>query len=283
MATFFNQATLSYSGGVVNSNITVGELLDALLVTKTAVVDEYNQNSDVTYVVNIINSGTTAFSNLSLTDNLGAYTFGSTTLYPLDYVDGSLTYFVNGVLQADPTVTAGPHLVISGINVPAGGVATVLYTARTNSFAPLDEDAAITNTVTVLGGCADGITATETITAESGPDLTITKSLSPATVTCGDQLTYTILIQNFGNTAATVADNVIVTDTFDPTLSDITVTYNGTPWTSPANYTYNETTGLFQTVAGNITVPAATYTQNPVTGEWSVTPGTVVITVTGTV
>jgi len=283
MATFYNQATLTYSGGVVTSNITVGEVMEALSVTKTAVVDEYSQNSDVTYAVNIINSGTTAASDLTLTDNLGAYTFGASTLYPLDYVAGSATYFVNGVLQAAPTVTAGPPLVISGIDIPAGGVATVLYTARANSFAPLAEDSTVTNTVAVSGGCAGIVTASETITAESGPDLTITKSLSPATVVCGDQLTYTFLIQNYGNEAVDAADNVVITDTFNPILENITVTYNGVTWTEPANYTYDETTGLFTTVAGGITVPAATFSQDPVTGEWSVTPGTVTLTVTGTV
>ena len=36
MMTFTNQATLSYSGGTTNSNITVGQLLATLSVTKTA-------------------------------------------------------------------------------------------------------------------------------------------------------------------------------------------------------------------------------------------------------
>jgi hypothetical protein len=61
------------------------------------------------------------------------------------------------------------------------------------------------------------------------------------------------------------------------------VTYNGTVWIEGVEYTYNESTGEFATVVGNITVPAATYTQDPVTGEWNVTPGMSVIAVTGTV
>ncbi len=283
MAIFYNQATLTYSGGVVTSNITVGELLSALAVSKTAIVDEYSQNSDVTYAVNIINSGTTAFSDLTLTDNLGAYPFGNTTLTPLDYVSGSVTYFVNGVLQTAPNVTDSSPLIITGIDVPAGGVATILYTVSTNSFAPLAAESTIENTITVSGGCADDITATETITVESGSDLTITKFLSPTAVVCGDEITYTFLIQNFGNEAVVATDNVVVTDTFNPILNDITVTYNGNPWTSPANYTYDEATGLFQTVPGAITVPAATYVQDAVTGEWEITPGTATLVVTGTV
>ena len=57
MATFYNRATLSYSGGTVNSNVTTGELIEALSVSKTAVVDEYSQGSQITYIINIINYG----------------------------------------------------------------------------------------------------------------------------------------------------------------------------------------------------------------------------------
>ncbi len=283
MATFFNQATLSYSGGTVNSNITTGEILEVLSTTKTAVYDRYSPGSDVTYAVNIVNSGTIAFTGLTITDDLGAYTLGTSTLQPLDYIVGSVRYFIDGVLQPAPAVTIGPPLVISGINVPAGGTTTILYAARANNFAPLNVEGTIVNTVTINGGGITPLTATETVSAEAEPRLTITKSVSPTTVTENSQLTYTFVIQNTGNVPADATDAVVVTDTFDPILSNLTVTYNGAVWTSPANYTYNEATGQFATVPGNITVPAATYTQDPTTGVWIVDPGVAVITVTGTI
>jgi len=37
MATFFNQATLTYNNNVINSNITSGEIQEVLSITKTAV------------------------------------------------------------------------------------------------------------------------------------------------------------------------------------------------------------------------------------------------------
>ncbi len=282
MATFFNQATLSYNGNVVNSNITTGELLEVLSATKTAVVDTYSRNSEVTYIINIVNSGSIAYNNLTVTDNLGAYTFGATELVPLDYVDGSVRYFVNGALQPAPTVTAGAPLVITGINVPAGGVATVVYAAETNSFAPLGDAASIVNTAVVSGTGISDIIVTETITPENTADLTISKSLNPTTVTENGQLTYTFVIQNTGNEAVVATDNAIVTDTFNPALNITSVTFNGTAWTSPANYTYTEATGAFATNAGQITVPAATYTQNS-DGTWTIQPGVSVLTVTGTI
>ena len=137
MATFTNQATLTYNGNVITSNITTGEIIEVLSATKTAVIDTYSQDSRITYVVQILNSGAIPFTGLNVTDNLGVYTFGMTALVPLDYVDGSVQYYVNGVLQLAPTVTTGTALTFGGISVPANGVATIIYVAETNQFAPL--------------------------------------------------------------------------------------------------------------------------------------------------
>ena len=283
MATFTNQATLTYNGNVITSNITTGEIIEVLSATKTAVIDTYSQDSRITYVVQILNSGAIPFTGLNVTDNLGVYTFGMTALVPLDYVDGSVQYYVNGVLQPAPTVTTGTALTFGGISVPANGVATIIYVAETNQFAPLGLTDSIVNTVVVSGNNITEITATETITPESGARLTITKTLSPTVITESGRLTYTFTIQNTGNLPITVADSVTVTDTFDPILTDITVTFNGTTWTEPANYNYSETTGQFTTALGQITVPAATYSQNPLTGAWVIEPGVSVLTVTGTI
>ena len=284
MMTFTNQATLTYSGGTTNSNITVGQLLATLSVTKTAVTAVYGAGDDVTYVISLVNSGTTAFNGLTLTDNLGAYLFGEKTLYPLTYTDGSIRYYVNGVLQAAPAVTAGPPLQITGISVPAGGTAMLIYEANANQFAPLGETDEITNTVTATGGgIATPLTASETVTPAVDPNLTVTKSMSPTAVAENGRLTYTFNIQNTGNAAAVATDDVVLTDTFNPILTDLTVMLNGALLVAGVDYTYDETTGAFATLPGRITVPAGTFTQDPVTGAWTVTPGLSTLMVTGTV
>ena len=284
MATFFNQATLTYNGIVANSNITTGELVEAISATKTAAPNTYGTEEAITYVISIQNSGAAPIAGLTVSDDLGAYTLGNASLVPLTYVEDSILYYVNGVLQATPTVVAGPPLSVSGINVPAGGNAILVYQATPNEFAPRAVDGSILNTATISGGgLATPVTASETITASAEPLLTITKSLSPTTVVENGTLTYTFTIQNLGNTAAVATDDVILSDTLNPILNPITVTYNGTVWTEGTEYTYDTATGLFQTVAGQITVPAATYTQDPTTGAWTVVPGTAVITLTGTV
>lgn len=281
MATFTNQATLSYTGGTVSSNIATGEILEVLSVTKTAVADTYAVGDEITYAIQLLNAGTAPFTGLTLTDDLGAYTFGTATLQPEDYVDGSVRYFLNGILQPAPAVTAGPPLSITGLTVPAGGIATVLYTVRTNDFASPSVGGSIVNIATVSGGGITPITATETVTASAAPLLELSKSVSPSVVAENGQITYTFTIENRGNTEAAATDNITVADIFNPILSDITVTYNGAAFAG--SYTYDETTGLFTTATGAITVPAATYTQDPITGAWQTTPGVSTLTVTGTV
>lgn len=71
MARFTNQAQLRYGNSVANSNIAVGEILEVLSATKTAVGNSYKQDDSITYVVSIVNSGTTPITGLTLTDNLG--------------------------------------------------------------------------------------------------------------------------------------------------------------------------------------------------------------------
>lgn len=180
-------------------------------------------------MLSLVNGGTAPLTELALTDNLGGYAFGTDTVYPLTYNEGTLRVYVNGVLQTTPTVTAGPPLTVTGLTGPAGGNALLVYEAAVTRYAPLDQEAAITNTA-----------------------------------------------------AATAGDNVILTDTFDPALTGLTVTYNGDTWKEGDNYTYDAATGTFATIAGQIAVPAATYTQET-DGTYTVTPGTTTVTVTGTV
>ena len=284
MAIFSNQATLTYNGNTTNSNIAYGEILDVLVATKTSVEGTYTPGTLVTYVVTLRNTGTSTLTGLTVTDDLGGYDFGGTTIYPLTYEDGSVALFANGVPQAAPAVTAGPPLVISGISVPANGDVVLVYQARANEYANPAAESTIVNTVTVTGdGLSAPITATATVTAEAAPELTISKSITPTQVVDNDRVTYTFVIQNSGNEAVVATDNAAITDTFDPILTALTVTFNGTAWTEGVQYTYDETTGLFTTNAGQITVPAATYTQDPVTGAYTVTPGIATLIVTGTI
>lgn len=284
MAIFSNQATLTYNGNSTSSNIAYGEILDVLAVTKTAVEGGYTPGSLVTYVVTLRNTGAATLTGLTVTDDLGGYDFGGAVVYPLTYEADSVRLFANGVLQPAPVVTAGPPLVFSGISVPGNGDVVLVYQARANRFADPTDGGRIDNTVTVTGdGLNAPVTATESVSASTAPDLTISKSITPSQVVDNDRVTYTFVIRNSGNQAVVATDNAAITDIFDPILTGLTVTFDGVSWTEGAQYNYDDVTGVFATVPGQILVPAATYTQDPVTGEYSVTPGLATLTVTGTI
>lgn len=283
MASFTNMATLSYNGSQINSNVVTGELRDALTITKTAVPGGYRPGGTVTYVITLVNTGAAALTGLTLTDDLGGYAAGDGTVYPLSYVPGSVLYYNNGAAQPAPTVTEGPPVTVTGISVPTGGSAALVYQARVTEFAPPGVEGEIRNTVTASGeGLAAPATATATTAARVEPELTISKALSPAVITGSGPLTYTFTIRNTGNVALTGQEGAVITDTFDPALDITAVTFNGTAWTSPEDYTYGAASGAFATVAGGLTVPEAAFTQNA-NGSWTVTPGQSVLTVTGTV
>lgn len=282
MATFTNQATLSYNGIRVSSNVATGEMLEVLEISKTAAPDTYVPGDELTYSVALVNTGNTTLSGITLTDDLGGYTFGTVgTVYPLSFVEDSVIYYINGAVQPAPNVVPGPPMSISGINIPAGGNAVIVYRANITEYAPLESDAQVVNTVTAGTAPESLATASETVTAASVANLDITKSMSPTVVSENDTITYTFDITNTGNTAADTT--VVLSDTFNPVLSDISVHLNGVELTAGTQYTYNETTGEFETVAGVISVPAATYTQAADTGVITVSPGTTVMTVSGTI
>lgn len=283
MAAFTNQATLSYNRGTTTSNVVTGELVEVLSASKTAVTGSYEPGGKITYIVSVVNSGTTGYTGLTLTDNLGSYTVGTSTFVPLDYVDGSLHYYIGGTEQAAPAVNAGPPLTVTGISVPAVGNAVIVYEAKVNGTAPLTAESEIVNTAELYGGGITPITVTDTVNVSAEPRLTISKAICPSTVVENGQVTYTFVIQNSGNIAAVAADGITVTDTFDPVLNDIAVALDGTALALTTDYTYDTATGAFATVPGRITVPAATFAQNAGNGEYTVTPGVAVLTVTGTV
>ena len=223
MAAFYNTATLSYRDTSTNSNTVEGQLVKVLSAEKNAVLPTYGSNDTVTYVISIRNSGSVAYTGLTITDDLGEYDFGEQTRVPLTYVEGSVRYYSNGTLQTAPTVTGGAPLVISGVTVPAGGSCSLLYEAQTNGYAPPAAGSSITNTAQITGeGVGTPITAQATVTAGETLRLTISKCMSPTSVVENGTVAYTFYLQNNGNTATADSDFVVVTDTFNPVLSGLT-------------------------------------------------------------
>ena len=283
MAVFTNQATLTYNGLTVESNVVSGEITEVLTLYKTAQSAVYGSDP-IVYIISVVNSGAQPYAGLTLTDDLGAYEFNGQTVYPLSYVAGSLRLFSNGVPQAAPTVSADAGLVISNLTVPAGGNLTLVYAALPTAFAPRAAGEGFTNTVSAAQeGRALSATAQATVLANEDPALSIFKSVNPSVIPENGTITYTFAIENTGVTAADAAANVSVSDLFDPILSELSVTLDGAPLALTTGYTYDAASGAFATVPGVITVPAATVTQDETTGAYTVVPGSATLVVTGTI
>ena len=287
MATIENFATVSYTSGGISetkvSNLAEIGLESAISFTKSTLGETYGEDDVITYILSMTNTSASTITNVSITDDLGTFIFGTLELSPLTYTAPALLLIdgqdVSTQLTVD-TSTAG-SLVFSFPALPAGATANIVYRAAVNEYAPLDVNASVTNTATLTSDsdCADG-TATATITAVSAANVSVFKQMSPNPVICGDTVTYTIRIYNYGNIAA---ENVVLTDTFNPAPENITVSRDGVLLIG-TDYTYvNGTLTVPSTAQSPVTVPAATFIRDVTTGIVNVTPGMIEYTSTGTI
>ena len=281
-----NQANLTFNygntTGTAVSNIASATLLEPLSVEKTSIGTTYRAGDRITYVLSVQNNGSVTVTDINLVDNLGTYTLpDGSNVTPLTfdneaalYIDGVFSSAIQGTETLDSVTFRIPSLA-------PGSNAMVIYYATVNEYAPLVPDGTVTNTVNVTAPCVTTpISDTNTITVENYAEIVILKEMSPDPVSDGDLLTYTFTITNTGNIPAT---DVILTDAFNPAPANITVTVNGQT-VNAADYTY--TNGLLTLPTGNnyeMTVPAATVSQDPANGTNTVIPGTLLITVTGTI
>lgn len=287
MPTIENFATVSYtSGGITEtkvSNIAEISVESAVGFTKTSLGNTYSDNSVLTYILTITNSSGSAISGSTITDNLGTYVFGTTELTPLEYVSPAVLLINGQDVSAQLTVDSSVpgNLTFTVPTIPAGATANIIYKAQTNDYAPLAVNSTITNTSTFESNseCAD-TSASSTVSVANAANVSIIKQMCPNPVVCGDTITYTIRIYNYGNAAA---ENVVLTDQFNPAPANITVSRDGTILLG-TDYSYVNGVLTIPAEGGDpITIPAATFSQDPTTGIVSVTPSVVEYTITGTI
>ncbi len=287
MATIENFATVRYtSGGVASttvSNLAEVELESSVSLSKAPLSATYGDNTVLTYILTVQNTSGAPLTNLRIEDDLGTFAFNATELTPLTYA-GDAILLINGqnaTAQLTVNSEVPAALIFTVPSLPAGATANIVYNAQINEFASLDLNSTVVNTATLSADaeCAQG-TASATVTAESGARLSVLKQMTPNPVVCGDTLTYSIKIYNYGNTAA---ENVRLTDAFDPAPANITVTRNGVA-VPATEFTYENgvLTVPAETSDGDI-VPAATFIRDPETGVVTVIPDLVEYVIVGTI
>lgn len=288
MATIIsNQATLNYRYGTLNatavSNIVTAPIGTQLTVEKTSLTETYRIGQDITYVISISNNGSSESGDLTVFDDLGGFTFNGNEVTPLTYL-GPAQLFINGVFSRDIEPTFNEN----GIIFELDGLGTnanlqIIYRARANEFASGEEDSVITNTVTVENNCFcpcdEPASDSNAIVSEDFADVRIVKSVCPNPIICGEELTFTFEISNYGNVEAR---EITLTDTFVPLLNDITVSINGVI-IPESDYDYeNGVLTLPNENGDEITIPPAEFLRNPTTGVVSIIPSKITITVSGT-
>lgn len=287
--TITNRATVSYTAngttGSAVSNLASTTLQGPLAVTKASMESVYRAGSRLTYIVTLENTSSAQLTNVTLTDNLGTFSYTpestgtAVSVTPLTYT-GPARYYINGTFSQLLTPTSTDTTLTFTIpTLPANATGLIVYDVTANSNAPLATENEITNTVSATAGTVlDPVTAQNTVAADSYADVRIIKAMSPDPVIEGSNITYTFTIYNYGNTDAA---SLVLTDTFSPAPSaPLTVTLNGNT-VSSTEYTYQNGVFTYPAASANtVTVPAATFTTSS-TGTVSVTPGTAVITVTG--
>ena len=282
MATIINQANLSYTYGAVTANVlsnpATTERTETIAIEKRVLENAYRAGGSLTYLIAVQNSGAAAVQDLAVQDDLGAFTpaGASAPVAPLSTA-GPAALYLDGVFSENLTpVTDASGVTFTIPSLPAGSNALIVYRAQVNGFAPLEEGGEITNTASVAVS-DDPLTASATVPVDSYADVSIEKEMSPNPVGAGAQLLVTFTIENRGNVEAT---DLVLTDDFPVTLSDVAVSVNGAPVT---DFTFeNNTLTLPASDQTVLTVPAASF-ETSETGAVTVTPGTMTVTVTGTI
>ncbi len=288
MATIENFATVRYtSGGVTEtkvSNLAEIGLESAVTLTKNTLGDTYTEDSVLTYIITVSNTSSAPINDITVADDLGSFEFGTRELTPLNYTPPALLLIDGQDVSAQLTVDDTPEASVSFSfpTLAAGATANIIYNVTVNEFAPLELGSSITNTATLESSsdCAEG-TASATVNVRESANVSVFKQMSPNPVVCGDTVTYTIRIYNYGNVAA---EDVELTDNFDPAPTNITVSRDGV-LLAATDYTYQNGT-LTVPAAGStesVTVPPATFNRDITTGVVTVTPGIIEYVITGTI
>jgi len=217
-----------------------------LEISKSAEPDPVDAGQVITYTIVVTNNTGGSLSNVLVTDTVPSKT---------TYITGSMAY----------TPTATSVIITQPISVTPGHVMTwaiqslndgdkITMTFRVAVASPLISGTQVTNTAWISNSTR--LSATATTAVQATPQLTVTKSVTPAAVQPGKTVTYTILITNTGNG---IAQGVTVTDTLAEGFSPAQTTWSNRAVTDLLTLTFTATAPVTE----------GTYT-NLVTVTWGV-------------
>jgi uncharacterized repeat protein (TIGR01451 family) len=226
---------------------TVGVLIPALTITKTADVSTTSPGAVVHYTVTVANTGQTAYTGATFSD-------------PLSSVLGDSAFNNDASATSGSASFASQTLTWTG-NLAVGATATITYSVTVSN--PDTGDRTMVNTVTsttVGSNCAagSGDSRCTAIVRDLVPGLDFLNRADVATTATGQTVHYTITVSNVGDTTFTGAS---FTESLTGILDD--AAYNGdgaastgtVSFTSPTlTWTGNLAPGASATVTFSVTV-----------------------------
>ncbi len=208
-----------------------------LHVTKTATPTVASPGAVVTYHITVANIGQVVYPNLVGIDDISGELDDAT--------------FLDAVASGGSIVFQSPLLIwTGGAPLPVGGIGTATYTVRVN-----DPDTGDHHLINSLSSDAPGSNcpgAPECITDTPVANLTVTKTVNVTQTAPGEQVTYTVTVQNTGQTDLT---GLSVVDDVSGVLDDATFVTS-----SATNGTVTFASPLLSWASGAPLAPGATAT-----------------------
>ncbi len=284
-----NTTSISFEYGSQKSAHVIKDATATAMMSKSIDVSlislekDYYVGEYITYLIAIKNNGIKT-SPITLKSNLGTYKKDlngkNNNITPLSYSEASYLY-INGILKNQITPKTKPDGII--FNLPAMNEKSnflVVYKTKVNRFAPLSLNSKIKTTVSLeFSESQNFLETSHTIEVAEKADLKICKNIIPPVFSQGESISYNIAIYNYGNT---VAENIKVTDNFDPspTLTNITINEKEI---SPSDYSYLNGTFNLPTYGSDlsISVPCAEFKTDSTSGSISIQPSITNIAVCG--
>jgi uncharacterized repeat protein (TIGR01451 family) len=338
-STLRNTATVAPLGGVTDTNSANDSSTDTdtiaapqanITVSKDDSVTQTSDDGNLTYTIKVTNNGPDTITNLLVEDQIirfkddpatpakGIDTNTAIDKAGKDVMDNLSLVVSQGMLSPSPTAFANntttvfsnnlPALTWQNVNLAPSQTAILIFSGKVKVD---NSQGALQNTVKLTPQSATGATIGTSTTASDIDELIakgvevalkITKTANPTNPIPGNNMTYSLLVENSKN----AADAVRILDTLPTAITNITWTCATTAGTAPATQcnqpsgTVNTSNTLDTTAnlanGGKVTYTITgkldpsftgslsnTATANPKPGQWDNTPADNTSTVTSTI
>ncbi|MBB1154723.1 DUF11 domain-containing protein [Amycolatopsis sp. DR6-1] len=226
--------------------------VSGIRISKTAAPASAKPGDTVKYTVTVANTGQTPLSGATFTDDLSK-------------VLDDAVYNGDASASAGAVSYAAPRLTWTG-DIPVGGTVTVTYSAKVNN--PDTGDHRLVNAVTSTtpgNNCAAGSTDPVCSTTTPVSGMRIEKKADKQSANPGDQVTYTVVVANTGQTplsGATFTDDLSKVLDDAGYAGDASASVGSVAYAAPRlTWTGDLPVGASATVTYSVTV------KNPVTGD----------------